>query len=255
MNDVWSEAGGNRMNDDEDRSGMPLLVLDRLGKHYPNGNVTAIDGVSLTVQRGEYVVIMGPSGCGKSTLLNLIGGLDTPTSGEAWYKGRALSRWNLDHYRAREIGFVFQAFHLVPTLSSLENVQLPMFAGSCPASQRKRRAGELLDMVGMAHRRDALPDRMSIGERQRVAIARALANGPTLLLADEPTGNLDTENGAQVMDLFARLHRDHGMTLIVITHSDEVAARAGRVVVLRDGRIAREITHQVPPAGATGGPH
>jgi putative ABC transport system ATP-binding protein len=227
-----------------------LLVLDRLRKHFPNGDVTAVDGVSLCVQQGEYLVIMGPSGCGKSTLMNLIGGLDTPTSGEAWYKGRSLSRqWNLDHYRAREIGFVFQAFHLLPTLSALENVQIPMFAAPGSAGRRAQRAGELLDLVGMAHRRDALPERMSIGERLRVAIARALANEPTMLLADEPTGNLDSENGEQVLDLFATLHRDHGMTLIVITHSDEVAARAGRVVFLRDGRIEREVVPDRPAPG------
>jgi ABC-type lipoprotein export system ATPase subunit len=219
----------------------PLLVLRDVVRHFPDGDVTAVNHVSLTVHAGEYVVIMGPSGCGKSTLLNIMGGLDTPTSGEVIYKGEPLARCrSIDAFRAVEVGFVFQAFHLLPTLSALENVQIPMFARRSSARERSTAADELLRLVGMEHRRHALPPRMSVGERQRVAIARALANGSRLLLADEPTGNLDSANGVQILDLFTRLHRERGLTLVVITHSEEVAARAGRVIFLRDGRIERE---------------
>jgi putative ABC transport system ATP-binding protein len=230
------------MSDSSTTSGGPLLVLQDVVKHYPNGDVTAVSHVSMTVRQGEYVAIMGPSGCGKSSLLNLIGGLDTPTSGEVFYKGRPLSGLrSLDDYRALEIGFVFQSFHLLPTLTALENVQIPLFARSSSAAGRLARARELLSLVGMDHRLHALPSRMSIGERQRVAIARAIANGSALLLADEPTGNLDSAHGAQILELFGKLHLERGMTLIVITHCNEVAARADRVVFLRDGRIEREV--------------
>src|SRR5688572_32476717 len=216
----------------------PLLRTERVSRLYPNGNVAALQEVSLEVARGQYLAIMGPSGSGKSTLLNLLGGLDRPDSGEVYFQGQPLSRMpSLDEFRARQVGFVFQSFLLLPTLTACENVQVPMFETPLAARARAAKAHELLAAVGMTHRSTHLPHRLSVGERQRVAIARALANDPPLLLADEPTGNLDSQSGAAVLELFDQLHRQRGVTLVVITHSHEVAARAERVVHLRDGRI------------------
>jgi putative ABC transport system ATP-binding protein len=216
----------------------PLLRVDNVSRTYADGGVRALSDVSLTVRRGEYVAIMGPSGSGKSTLLNLLGALDRPTSGEVYFQGKPLSQLPyLDQFRAQMLGFVFQSFYLLPTLTALENVQIPMFEGPLRASARVRRAEELLATVGLSHRARHLPANLSVGERQRVAIARALANKPALLLADEPTGNLDSANGAQILDLFDQLHEEQGLTLIVITHGAEVAARAGLTLRIRDGRI------------------
>lgn len=217
----------------------PLLRVVAVSRTYDDGSVHALSEVSLTIERGEYVAIVGPSGSGKSTLLNLLGTLDQPTSGEIYFEGEPLSRLrNLDKFRSHTLGFVFQSFYLLPTLTALENVQIPMFEGSLRRRERIRRAEELLAIVGLSHRSRHLPGKLSVGERQRVAIARALANNPRLLLADEPTGNLDSASGAEVLDLFERLSRVQGITLIVITHGAEVAARAGRVITIRDGRIA-----------------
>ncbi len=225
-------------------SDTPLLRTDRLCKSYPDGQVNALVDVALGIRRGEYVAIMGASGSGKSTLLNLLGGLDRPTSGEVFFEGRPLSAIpDLDRFRARQIGFVFQSFFLLPTLTALENVQVPMFEGPLSARQRSETARELLKLVGMSHRLLHRPPRLSVGERQRVAIARALANDPQLLLADEPTGNLDSRTAAEVLDLFAHLHRDKGMTLILVTHSQDVAERAERTIRMRDGRISAEEGH------------
>jgi len=219
----------------------PLLEARHLNKTYPDGQVAALVDVSVTLDSGEYVAIMGPSGSGKSTLLNVLGALDRPDSGEILFEGRPLSRWgSLDQFRSQKVGFVFQSFHLLATLTALENVQVPMFEGRLGAAARARKAKELLEAVGMGHRAGHVPSRLSIGERQRVAIARSLANDPVLLLADEPTGNLDTQNAEAVLDLFAGLRRDRGLTLVVVTHSPEVAARAGRIVWLRDGRLVRD---------------
>jgi putative ABC transport system ATP-binding protein len=219
----------------------PLLRTERLCKTYPDGQVNALVEVSLSILRGEYVAIMGASGSGKSSLLNLLGALDRPTSGEVFFEGQPLSGIpDLDRFRARKIGFVFQSFFLLPTLSALENVQVPMFEGPLGAQQRVAKARELLKLVGMSHRLHHRPAQLSVGERQRVAIARALANDPVLLLADEPTGNLDSRTAAEVLDLFAHLHRDKGMTLVLVTHGQEVADRAERVVRMRDGRICAE---------------
>jgi len=166
---------------------------------------------------------MGPSGSGKSTLLNLLGALDEPTSGEIIFEGKPLRQQaDLDRFRASTLGFVFQSFYLLPTLTALENVQIPMFESSLGARERVAKASELLALVGMTHREKHLPAKLSVGERQRVAIARALANDPKLLLADEPTGNLDTASGNMVLDLFDRLHRERGLTLVVITHDSHV---------------------------------
>src|SRR5262245_707746 len=218
-----------------------LLRCERLNKFYPDGHVAAVVDVTLAIRRGEYVAIMGPSGSGKSTLLNLLGALDTPTSGDIFFKGRPFSKTAaLDRLRATRMGFIFQAFYLLPTLTAVENVQVPMFEGPLPARERARKAAALLADVGMAHRSGHLPPQLSGGERQRVAIARALANDPVLLLADEPTGNLDSHTASDVLDLFDMLHRDRGMTIVLVTHGQEVAERAARVVRMRDGRIVTE---------------
>jgi putative ABC transport system ATP-binding protein len=167
-----------------------------------------------------------------------LGALDRPTAGEVYFEGRALNILsNLDHFRASTLGFVFQSFHLLPTLTALENVQIPMFESRLRSRERVQKAAELLELVGLTHRAGHLPQKLSVGERQRVAIARALANDPKLLLADEPTGNLDSASGNIVLDLFDRLHHEQGLTLIVITHDSQVAARAQRTVWIRDGRL------------------
>ena len=221
-----------------DYSDTPILEARDLVKNYPNGDVTAVNNVSLAIEQGSYVSIMGPSGSGKSTLLNVLGGLDEPTSGEVYFRGQAYSSFpSLDAIRSRHLGFVFQSFHLLPTLTAAENVQIPMFESPYSPGQRRERARMLLEIVNMTHRADQLPHRLSVGERQRVAIARSLANEPEVLMADEPTGNLDSKNGAEVLDLFDRVHRQQGVTIVVITHGGEVAERAGRCLTYRDGKI------------------
>jgi putative ABC transport system ATP-binding protein len=219
-----------------------LLEVEDLCKTYPNGNVAALRGVNLKVYQGEYLAIMGTSGSGKSTLLACLSGLDVPSSGTVRYRGQPMpSGKALDQFRARELGFVFQSFYLLPTLTAIENVQVPMFEGPIRSgNQRRDDARKLLDLVGIGHRADHLPQRLSVGERQRVAIARSLANSPTLLFADEPTGNLDSATTEEILALFARLHQTRGVTLVMVTHSMEVAQHAQRIVHFRDGRIARE---------------
>jgi putative ABC transport system ATP-binding protein len=216
----------------------PLLRAVSVKKSYPDGNVTALVDVTLTIDEHEYVVIMGPSGSGKSTLLNLLGGLDRPSEGEVFFKDLPLSQTkNLDKLRAQKIGFVFQSFYLLPTLTALENVQVPMFETSLHAKDRLRKAQELLAAVGMSHRSHHVPTQLSVGERQRVAIARALANDPELLLADEPTGNLDSRTAEEVLKLLESLHRERGMALVVVTHDQKIASRAKRIIRLSDGRV------------------
>ncbi|HEY2837777.1 MAG TPA: ABC transporter ATP-binding protein [Pirellulales bacterium] len=215
-----------------------ILRCEGLTKVYPDGETRALDGVDLTIRRGEFVAIMGPSGSGKTTLLNLIGLLDDPSGGEIYFDGQPISQIrHTDRVRAQKIGFVFQSFHLLPMLSAIENVQTPMLEGKLSSRERTRKAAELLQSVGMETFADRLPLRLSVGQRQRVAIARALANEPMLLLADEPTGNLDTKTGEEIMELFLRLHREKQMTVVLITHDAEVARRAGRLIRIRDGRI------------------
>jgi ABC-type lipoprotein export system ATPase subunit len=214
-----------------------LRVVD-VSRTYDEGTVQALTNISFVIHRGEYIAIMGPSGSGKSTLLNLLGALDRPTSGDIVYEGQSLYQLqDLDRFRSSTLGFVFQSFYLLPTLTALENVQIPMFESPLNARQRIEKAAELLEFVGMKHRGGHLPRKLSVGERQRVAVARALANDPKLLLADEPTGNLDSASGKIVLDLFDRLHRDRGLTLVVITHDSQVAARAQRSIWIRDGQI------------------
>jgi len=215
-----------------------LLSTRDLCKRFPDGNVTALDNVNLAIHRGEYVAIMGHSGSGKSTLLSMLGGLDKPTSGEVLFEGKPLAEiGSLDQYRSEKLGFVFQSFHLLPTLTAVENIITPMFESKRPAAQRVPYAKELLKLVGLEHRANHLPNKLSVGERQRVAIARSLANEPSLLLADEPTGNLDSKTEREILELFDDLHQQHGVTLILITHSDVVAEAAHRVIHMLDGRI------------------
>lgn len=216
-----------------------LLFADRLKKTYPDGDVHAINGVTLGVREAEHVAITGPSGCGKSTLLNLLGALDRPDEGEVYFRGEPLSgRRDLDRFRARQIGFVFQSFYLLPTLNSRENVQIPMFEGPpLSARQRANKADALLELVGLSARATHKPGQLSVGERQRVAIARAMANDPVLILADEPTGNLDSENAERVLELFGLLQKERRLGFLIVTHSPEVAERADRVVRMRDGKV------------------
>jgi putative ABC transport system ATP-binding protein len=202
----------------------------------------ALEGVDLEIRPGEYVSVSGPSGCGKSTLLSLMGLLDSPTGGRYWLKGHPVEALNFDqraHIRNREIGFVFQSFNLIGDLTVEENVELPLTYRGMMAGERKRRVKETLERVGMAHRMKHYPAQLSGGEQQRVAVARALVGEPAILLADEPTGNLDSKNGDAVMQLLDELHR-RGATICMVTHDPRFAARAGRVVHLTDGRVASE---------------
>ncbi len=225
------------MNDSVDEAPI-LLRADGLSKTYTDGQVRAVANVNFTVRRGEYVAITGPSGCGKSTLLNLLGGLDRPDSGTVFFAEQSLAAMkNLDAFRATKIGYIFQSFLLFPTLRAIENVQVPMFGGPLSAAGRAAKARGLLAEVGLSHRLYHLPSQLSVGERQRVAIARALANDPPLLLADEPTGNLDSKTSGEVLDLFDRLRADRNVTIIVVTHSETLARRATRILKLLDGRL------------------
>ena len=201
--------------------------------------VPALRGVSIEIEDGEYVSIMGPSGSGKSTLMHILGCLDTPTSGKYFLEGQDISELNEDELaeiRKRKIGFVFQNFNLLPRITNLENVELPMTYAGVPSKERKRRALTLLERVGLGHRAYHRPTEISGGEAQRVAIARALANDPRIILADEPTGNLDTKTGDEIMKLFDELHAE-GRTVIVVTHDPEVSSRTKRIIKIRDGRI------------------
>ena len=209
-----------------------------LRKSYDDGRIEALRGVSLTIQAGEYIAISGASGSGKSTLLQLLGGLDVATSGDVLFEDSPLGTVvNLDEYRARRVGFIFQAFYLLPTLRALENVQVPMLAVPGTAKSRAERAEALLRELGLGHRLNQYTNELSAGERQRVAIARALANNPTVLLADEPTGNLDSVNSARIMEILTGIQKTHGMTLIIVTHENDIANAAPRHIRIRDGRI------------------
>jgi len=218
-----------------------LISLADVRRDYPMEGeaVHAVRGVTLDVERGEYVAIVGPSGCGKSTLLNLIGAIDRPSGGSITVDGRNLATLgdaDATAFRLRTVGFVFQRFYLMPMLSAAENVELPMAEARVPRPDRETRARELLGYVGLAGRARHRPTQLSGGEQQRVAIARALANQPPLLLADEPTGELDARTGADIIALFGRVHAD-GTTLVIVTHDEELAAAAHRVVHMRDGII------------------
>jgi putative ABC transport system ATP-binding protein len=207
-----------------------------LVKRYDSAGVTALAGVSIDVERGHYLCIMGPSGSGKSTFLNLVGALDVPTSGEVVLNGRPLStERNLDVVRAKEVGFIFQLHNLIPTLTSVENVEIPMMAVGASRGERRSRAVDLLTQVGLSHRLNSVATRLSGGERQRVSIARALANRPGLILADEPTGDVDSKTGEQIMACIHEARRQSGATLVVVTHNPEIARGAERTLHMKDG--------------------
>jgi putative ABC transport system ATP-binding protein len=224
---------------------MALIETHELWKTYVMGEETvhALRDVSVEIARGEYVAIMGPSGSGKSTLMNLIGCLDTPTSGSYLLNGRHVSEMNdsqLARIRNKQIGFVFQTFNLLPRASALQNVELPLVYAGIAAREREARAREALETVGLTSRIAHRPNELSGGQRQRVAIARALVNHPSLLLADEPTGNLDSKTGAELLELFTRLHED-GNTIVLVTHEADVAAFAERILYFKDGRLEDDV--------------
>jgi putative ABC transport system ATP-binding protein len=221
-----------------------VIKTEDLWKTYEMGaeQLHALRGVNLEIHKGEYVAIMGPSGSGKSTLMNLIGCLDTPTKGSYWLAGRLVSELNDDqlaYIRNKEIGFVFQTFNLLARATALHNVELPLIYNGTPAEERIERAKKSLQQVDLGDRMMHRPNELSGGQRQRVAIARALVNTPSILLADEPTGNLDSATGEEIMGLFSRLHQQ-GNTIILVTHESDIAARAHRVIRLRDGKIERD---------------
>lgn len=216
-----------------------IVIARDLVKTYESGRTRALDGVTLEIARGEFVAICGPSGSGKSTLLNLIGALDKPDSGELWVAGEDLahSRGDLAGFRARKVGFIFQLHNLIPSLTALENVLIPTLELNHSWRDARARAHELLERVGLGDRAHRRPPELSGGERQRVAVARALINNPELILADEPTGSLDSKNEKQVLDLLRELQAERGVTLILVTHDSRVAQNADRVIELLDGRI------------------
>lgn len=214
-----------------------LLSTKRLSKSF--GSVTAVDNIDMHINSGEIVAIMGRSGSGKSSAMHLLAGLEQPSSGHVFYKGKDIAGLDEDElalWRRANIGLIFQAFHLIPTLSALENVAFPLYPAGVGAAERQR-AAERLAMVGLAERATHRPSRLSGGEQQRVAIARALINNPGLILADEPTGNLDSETGNEILALFHRLRDEAGVSFLIVTHDDEVAATADRVIRMKDGRV------------------
>jgi ABC-type lipoprotein export system ATPase subunit len=221
-----------------------IVETQELVKIYGDGTeVRALDGVDMHIGRGEFVSVMGPSGSGKSTLLNMLGALDRPTSGTVLINEQDLTTVrDLDTFRARTVGFIFQLHNLIPTLTARENVEVPMRGQPIGTGKRHERAKELLGLVGLGDRINYLPTQLSGGERQRVAIARALANQPTIVLADEPTGNLDSQSGAEVIALMHRLNRELGTTFIAVTHDPAVARQTDRILIMRDGRIVHEHT-------------
>jgi putative ABC transport system ATP-binding protein len=225
------------------REGVVIRTYD-IWKSYIMGDqeIHAVSGVSIEIKRGEYVAIMGPSGSGKSTLMNLIGCLDTPSNGEYYINGRLVSSMDDDELaqiRNREIGFVFQTFNLLPRASALHNVELPLIYNGTPPAARLAKAKEALKQVDLQDRMNHKPNELSGGQRQRVAIARALVNSPSIILADEPTGNLDTQTGNEIMALFERLHGE-GNTIVLVTHEHDIALHAHRVIAIRDGKVERD---------------
>lgn len=220
---------------------MTILQAENLHKSF--GQVKPVRAVSLSIAKGDFLAIMGRSGSGKTTLLHLLAGLESPTSGQIAFQGEEISGWDEDRlalWRREHVGLVFQAFHLIPTLSALENVAFPLYPTKMSAAERRQRAQTRLERVGLADRISHRPSQLSGGEQQRVAIARALVNQPSLILADEPTGNLDSESGTVVMDVLSQLNREDGVAVVLITHDAEVAAVADRLLVMRDGQLVEE---------------
>ncbi len=228
-----------------------IIALENVHKIYDTGavQVPALRGVDLRLLAGEFVAIMGASGSGKSTLMNIIGCLDRPTSGTYLFDGQDVSRMSrqeLAYIRNRKIGFVFQGFNLLKRHSAVENVEMPLLYAGVSARQRRRRALEMLTRLGLADRAGHMPNQLSGGQQQRVAIARALVNRPQLILADEPTGNLDSHTGAEILAEFQRLHQEHGQTIIMVTHDPAIAAHAARLVTVRDGLIESDLLNPQP---------
>jgi putative ABC transport system ATP-binding protein len=237
-------AATQRQTADAAPSDGAIIVTAGLTRDYALGAevIKALRGVNLTIHRNEFVAVMGPSGSGKSTLMNVIGCLDTPTAGDYWLNGQRVSDLNdseLARIRNKEIGFVFQTFNLLPRATALHNVELPLIYAGVPAKTRRERAVAALESVGLGDRKDHRPSELSGGQRQRVAVARALINHPSILLADEPTGNLDSKTGEEIMQLFERLH-EGGQTIILVTHEHDIAAHARRQIHILDGLIDRD---------------
>jgi len=220
------------------------VIVEAIGltKIYGNGHeVHALDGVSFRVHQAEFVAVMGPSGSGKSTLLNMIGALDRPTHGQVIVNGQDMSKLHdLDRFRARTVGFVFQMHNLIPTLTAVENIEVPMQGQGLSERAQRKRAEELINMVGLQGRGHHVPAQLSGGQRQKVAIARALANNPAIILADEPTGNLDSASGSEVLNVLEQLHSEHGTTIMIVTHDPTVARRTHRILMMQDGQIIHE---------------
>lgn len=221
-----------------------MIELRNVAKIYKMGEteIKALNGVTLSIEKGEFISLVGPSGSGKSTLLNIIGCIDTPTSGEVYFDGADISKLHdkgLTKIRLHKIGFIFQMFYLIPTLNAVENIELPMKEAKVPKEERKKRMRHLLEQVGLGQREKHYPSQLSGGEQQRVAIARALANHPAVLLADEPTGEIDSQTSEKIVSLLKRLNSEEGVTLIVVTHDLKVAKHADRLITIEDGRIVK----------------
>ena len=215
-----------------------IVSMSGVTKSYEKGNIKALNGVNITIKEGDFVSIVGPSGSGKSTLLNMIGALDMPDNGHIKVAGQdLLENKNLNKFRANKIGFIFQLHNLIPTLSVRENIEIPMYSQKISSKDIKKRSLELLDYMGLKSRADDNITKLSGGERQRIAIARSLVNKPSIILADEPTGSLDSENSNNVMNLLKKLHKEQDVTLIVVTHDNEIANMADRIMNVRDGKI------------------
>ena len=229
---------------EKDKKNNPIIALKNVWKTYTIGGtqVHALQGISIAVHKGEYIIIIGPSGSGKSTCMNIIGCLDLPTKGEVLLDGINIQKWTeseLAQRRGRKIGFIFQQFNLIPTLTAEGNIRLPMLFQNVEDDIQEKRAEELLELIQMKDRRDHLPSELSGGQQQRVAIARALANDPDVVIADEPTGNLDSKTGAIIIDFLQRLHKK-GKTIIVVTHDPNIAEEGERIIELKDGKIVKE---------------
>jgi len=233
----------------DSKGGAPLLRLSGVNRVFDDGRITALRDINLSIEPGDCAAVLGKSGSGKSTLIHVMGGCDSITSGEILWRGEAVrdqKTWR--RLRASEIGIIFQEFLLLPALTAIKNVEMALLANGVPAAKQRRRSTELLDQVGLAHRMHHLPGALSGGERQRVAIARSIANDPTLLLADEPTGNLDSVNASLIVDLLLEIQRARGTALVMVTHDESLAERCPRRIVIRDGSIVGD----GPTPGATG---